>query len=168
MALTDIPGMITYDQQLAPGMAIVAVWPNYTLLPLQSKLDAVAAKYGDPFQLSYWGAQHVGIELTKEVVALEVYQAFAKVAAGNAPVLIAMPADSDTAVGAEVKKKQLEEAAAIGLEAMQDGTIAGAKLPATGASWLNYVPYILLGAGVLFVGYKAFGFFSARKQRGKR
>lgn len=167
MALEDIKGVVTYDQQLVPGMAIVAVWPDYTLLPLQSKLDSVASRFGNPFQLSYWGAQHEGIDLTKDVVALEIYQAFAKAAAGNAPLLISLPADSDTAVGAEVKKKALEDAVQLGLRALEDGTIAGAKLPATGASWLNYVPYILVGAGVLFVGYKAYGFFSKRK-RGKR
>jgi hypothetical protein len=138
------------------------------MLPLHSKLDSVALRFGNPFQLSYWDVQHEGIELTKDVVALEIYQAFAKAAAGNSPVLISMPAGSDTAVSTEVKKKELEDAVQLGLKAIENGTIAGAQLPATGTTWLNYVPYILLGAGVLFVGYKAFGFFSARKQRGKR
>lgn len=167
MALEDIPRYIPLDQQLAPGMAILVVWPGYTLVPLQSKLDATAAKFGNPFQLSYWDAQHVGIELTKDVLAYDIYQAFAKIAAGNSPVLMSMPPESDTVVGVEVKKKELEEAVAIGLKALEEGTIAGAKLPATGASWLNYVPYILLGAGVLFVGYKAFGYFSKRKRGGR-
>lgn len=167
MALEDYPRLITHDQQLSPGMAVLVAWPNYTLVPLQSKLDATAAKFGNPFQLSYWDAQHVGIELTKDVIAKDVYLAFAKVAAGNSPVITSMPPDSDTVVNAEVNKKRLEDAMQIGLKALEEGTIAGAKLPATGATWMTYVPYILLGAGVLFVGYKAYGYFSKRK-RGKR
>lgn len=167
MALEDYPRLVTHDQLLSPGMAIIVAWPNYTLVPLQSKLDATAQKFGNPFQLTYWDAQHVGIELTKEVLARDVYLAFAKIASGNSPVITSVPPDSDTIVNAEVNKKRLEDAVALGLKALEEGTIAGAKLPATGASWMNYIPYVLVGAGVLFVGYKAYRYFSKRKRGGR-
>jgi hypothetical protein len=157
------PNFITYDQQLSPGMAIVAVWPNYTLLPQPSKLDAVAAQFGDPFQLSYWDQQHEGIKLTKEVEAIDVYRAFAKSAAGNAPLIISMPSGFETVIDAESAKKEFHEAVAEGQAALQSGAIYGAKFPAMGASWLSYLPYVALGAGLLFVGYHAVKYLGNRK-----
>lgn len=165
---TDIT-VVTYDAPLTAGMNIVVVWPNYTMLPGQDTLNGVASRYGDPFQLSYWEAQHVGIAMKKDVAAMDVYADFRKAAAGNAPLLLSLPPDFDSVVSAEVKKSQFQAALSEGVAAIQSGAIYGARFPATGTSWTERLLYVGLGVGALYLLYKGYQWFSGRRPaRGRR
>lgn len=168
MDATDIaaavPGFVKFDAELVPGVAIIAVWPSTTVLPLDSYLMEIASQFGDPFKLSYWGEQHVGITLTQAVVAYDIYKAFYD-ATKNAPIIIAMDSSwlTETAITAETKKVEFARAFSEGLKALENGSIAGVGFPALGASWTKYLLYGAAGIGILYVGYRVFDYMRTHK-----
>ena len=145
---TGIPS----TEKIGAGTNVVACWPTATPLPQRSTLEEAAATLGEPFTLSYLTEEHQGVTLSGDRYGWEVQKAFADVTGGDAPLLFALSADAEYAVGAEKAGETLKESVKESLDNVRKAAQLGADMP----SYLLIGGLILggmlvVGAGIWFV-----------------
>lgn len=145
------PGVIAYGTIVPQGTGVLAVWPTGTTLPGDDVLQGAVAQFGDPFKLTYWSQEHVGVRLSADTAATAIGVALAEKTAGNAPLLLSMPPDTEAAVeieiGGEIVKENIETA-------LRDfRTLTTGPLSPGGGSAIPW----LIGGAILGLGLVAVG-----------
>ncbi len=153
---------VEYASTIPAGTNIVALWPVGTALPKQSVLDETAANFGEPFTLAYLNYSHEGVSISQGTKALDVYQAFATAAAGNAPLIVALDPADEAMVDLELKAKYFKSQ----VKKLSDGTIdlmTPPLLPDSGV--LRGVIYVAAGVVILGGAYYVYKRFFKKGRR---